>query len=374
MKVYVVNYNKYPKKYYGIPIYKMETKLKKFSIAAALLCTSGLVSAQSSVTVFGIVDVGVAHVSGSKGNVTGMTSSGRNFSRLGFRGREELGSGLAASFHLEGQLHTDGGSGSSASAPFNFARRSTVSLHGGFGEVRLGREFAATWWNTNVFDPGGDGIGGSMLSAQLGSAPGGVHGGLFARNSNSISYFLPQGIAGGLYGQLQHAFGESLESNSGNYNGMRLGYNAGKWNIAAATGRHSSGSNSSLTATNVGAFYSFDVAKISFIWAHEKARAAATVTEQSGWLLGVTVPVGSGELRAAYSAYDRKNSPDDFNKLIFSYGYNLSKRTEIYGTVARVLNKGQTDHMVSSAGLSSQGLNAAGGTSKGVEVGVRHMF
>ncbi|WP_326539279.1 porin [Pseudorhodoferax sp.] len=350
--------------------------MKKSLFALSLLGASGLATAQSSMTLFGIIDVGLAHVSGSNGSLTGMTSSGRNFSRLGFRGREDLGDGLAASFHLEGQVHTDGGSGNGTPSPFNFARRSTVSLSNKFGELRLGRDFAATWWNTNVFDPGGDGVGGSSLSAQLGNAPGGIHGGLFARNSNAVSYFLPPGL-GGLYGQVQHAFAESTASSNGNYNGLRLGFNAGKWNIAAAVGRHSTGNNTAgarLASANLGGFYDFDVAKLSFIWAREKATAAAVATEQTGWLLGLTVPIGAGELRAAYSSYDRKRSRDDFSKLMLGYGYHLSKRTEIYGTYARLDNKGGTAHMVSSAGLDTQGLNGPGGLAKGVEAGIRHAF
>ncbi len=347
--------------------------MKKSLFALSLLSAPGITLAQSSVTLFGILDVGMAHVSGSEGSVTGMTSSGRNFSRLGFRGREDLGGGLAASFHLEGQIQANGGA---APAPFNFARRSTVSLSNQFGELRLGRDFAPTWWNTNVFDPGGDGVGGSMLSAQLSGAPGAIHGGLFARNSNAISYFLPPNI-GGVYGQVQHAFGESPQSGAGNYNGLRLGYNAGKWNVAIATGQHATATETGvgrLASTNLGGFYNFDVAKLSFILAQEKATSAAITTKQLGWLLGVTVPIGAGEVRAAYSSYDRKRSADDYRKLMLGYGYNLSKRTELYGTYARVDNQGNTNHMVSSAGLNIQGLNGPGGTGKGIELGLRHSF
>ncbi|MFX8262517.1 porin, partial [Acinetobacter baumannii] len=57
-------------------------------------------------------------------------------SRLGFRGVEDLGGGLKAGFHLEGEIFGDDGNASG----FNFKRRSTVSLAGGFGEVRLGRD------------------------------------------------------------------------------------------------------------------------------------------------------------------------------------------------------------------------------------------
>ncbi len=353
--------------------------MKKTMIALGALSLPGLAMAQSSVTVFGVLDVGLARISGSSGHRTGMTNSSQSHSRLGFRGTEDLGGGLAASFHLEGQLHNDVGMGADQTAAYNFARRSTVSLSGKFGEVRLGRDYAPTFWNTTLFDPGGNGVGSNKLDAQLANAPGGVNGGVFLRNSNAISYFLPANL-GGFYGQFQHAFGENLSSvasKAGNYNGLRLGYAKGKVNVSIASGRYSTGSDAArggLTASNLGASYNFGVARLLFAMAHEKATSGPVVTKQLGWLLGVTVPVGAGELRAAYSSYDRKKSPNDFRKLAIGYGHNLSKRTEVYGIYARTTNKGTSDVAVSSFGLGSSGLNGPGGTARGIEFGIRHAF
>src|SRR5690242_9540540 len=123
--------------------------MKKSLIAlAALGAFAGAASAQSSVTLFGIVDVGARAVKNGDGStVKSLTSNGLATSRLGFRGEEDLGAGLKAGFWLEAEILADvGQGGSNASSLPNgaavaskfFGRRSTVSLSGPFGEVRAG--------------------------------------------------------------------------------------------------------------------------------------------------------------------------------------------------------------------------------------------
>src|SRR4051794_29661982 len=172
--------------------------MKKSLLAlAALTAFAGAASAQSSVTLFGIVDLAVTSVdNSSRDSVKSLSQDGINSSRLGFRGVEDLGGGLRAGFWLEGALGADtgcGGSGTlgspvavgttsttvnqSTGAPIvginpgpttvsttpaaqtcigqNWQRRSTVSLMGNFGEVRLGRDYVATFWNLTTFDPFG---------------------------------------------------------------------------------------------------------------------------------------------------------------------------------------------------------------------------
>jgi predicted porin len=110
---------------------------------------AGAASAQSSVTLFGIVDAGVARLTaktsaGSK-SVTGMTNSGLNSSRLGFRGVEDLGGGLRAGFHIEGQVFNDSGDGRGTGLPFDFQRRSTGNFMFGFATTpRRSRTSAPT--------------------------------------------------------------------------------------------------------------------------------------------------------------------------------------------------------------------------------------
>lgn len=118
---------------------------------AALTATGGALAQSSSVTLFGVVDASVAHVSTKDGSVTGLANGGNASSRLGFRGVEDLGNGLKASFWLEGGINVDdGGSG------FKFDRRSTIGLLGNFGEVRLGRDKTPTYQNLETFHAFGD--------------------------------------------------------------------------------------------------------------------------------------------------------------------------------------------------------------------------
>ena len=132
--------------------------MKKSLIALAVLAASGAAMAQSSVTLFGIVDATYAIGRGDTSNKNQLTNSGYNSSRLGFKGSDDIGGGLKGSFHLEAGLNNDNGAGAgtnnnnqaaAATDPvingrnqgLTFNRRSTVSLEGGFGEVRLGRDY-----------------------------------------------------------------------------------------------------------------------------------------------------------------------------------------------------------------------------------------
>ena len=87
--------------------------MKKSLVALAALAVAGVASAQSSVTLFGVVDAAFSGYSNKSENIFGqevkvtknqLTNSGYNSSRLGFRGTEDLGGGLAASFWLEASL------------------------------------------------------------------------------------------------------------------------------------------------------------------------------------------------------------------------------------------------------------------------------
>lgn len=364
--------------------------MKKSLIAlAALSAFAGAASAQSSVTLFGIVDAAYARVSNSGGpSASGVTNSGLNSSRLGFRGVEDMGGGLRAGFWLEGQLFNDVGQGSNATTGYNFLRRSTVSLLGGFGEIRLGRDYAPHFWNTTVYDPfGTNGIGQAMTPGMIGAA--GVTAGVAAttagvnavRVNNTIGYFLP-GNLGGFNGQFMVGFGENLSNaankNQADYFGFRLGYGAGPFAVNYGYGNSKGASGASnVKYNNIGASFDLGVAKILGQWAQEKAGTGASVR---GMLIGATVPLGQGEFRAAYSDYDVKGragtinaNPNDWNKLSIGYGYNLSKRTQMYATYARVSNDGAQTMTVANNGLSA-GPAVAGKNATGYELGIRHAF
>jgi len=92
--------------------------------------------------------------------------------------------------------------------------------------------------------------------------------------------------------------------------------------------------------------------------------------------IGATAPVGAGEIRAAFSMFKRKDIDDaDSKKLSLGYGYNLSKRTQLYGTVSRVSNDDRANRglAVSSSALASPAI-ALGSSVTGYELGLRHSF
>ena len=129
--------------------------MKKTLIALAAVAATGAAMAQSSVTIYGVVDVGFTSVNnsgvGSTDN-TGLTSSNMTTNRLGFRGTEDLGGGLKANFQVETSLAADAPAASSIGD-----RGAWVGLSGGFGEIRLGREYSTTFWSGFLFSPFGTG-------------------------------------------------------------------------------------------------------------------------------------------------------------------------------------------------------------------------
>lgn len=332
--------------------------MKKSLIALAVLAASGAAMAQSSVTLWGIVDLNYRSVSQGGKSVASMSQDGIASSRLGFRGTEDLGGGMKASFWLEGALQPDVGT----SAALQFQRRSTMSLEGGFGEIRLGRDYTPTFWTHTVYDPfGTNGVGSSLNTFNvLGSGATTA-----VRANNSFGYFSP--TVGGLQLQAMATLKENKNVNDPNeYTGVRVTYNAGPLSAAVATATEgASAAGASFKRTNVGVAYNMGVARPMFQYTTAKFGA----TKVNHYLVGAVVPMGATNLKASYvrSNYTGAN---DATQLAIGADYNLSKRTALYATYARISNDG-----AATFGLSpNAGAAAAGGSSRGFEVGMRHSF
>ncbi|MEJ1130113.1 porin [Variovorax sp. CCNWLW225] len=420
--------------------------MKKSLVALAALAVAGVASAQSSVTLFGVVDASISGYSSTsrdqnptvfpnafgiptylnQGSVKvsrrELANSGYNSSRIGFRGTEDLGGGLAASFWLEAPISND--DGQQGIATFN--RRSTVSLSGGFGEVRLGRDYTPTFWNDTVFDPfGTNGVGTNIIStagAQFGAfgtpaastAPfANVGQNNYTRASNTIGYFLPPNL-GGFYGQLQYGFSEKTKyspglatpdvannSRQGRYVGGRFGYANGPLDVAIAYGSSTVGdqfyigTTTKVNTLNLGASYDFGPVKLFGELSRAKNKIDYEVTplftggrpdvDLTGYLLGVTVPVGAGLIRASYSRvkYDFNEVQSPFepaiadpkaSKLALGYVHNLSKRTALYATVARISNKNGASLTVGGPSFVTGGGVFTPRNSTGYDFGIRHAF
>lgn len=359
--------------------------MKKSLIALAVMAAAGAASAQSSVTLFGIVDASISRyvVQGLGGtHNTVLTNSGYNSSRLGFRGTEDLGGGMSASFWLEGQLTNDDGT----VGKFDFRRRSTVSLAGtSWGELRLGRDYVPTFWNMTVFDAfGTNGVGSNVgHKFKLQSTPafvGATQDPKYVRSDNMIGYFLPPNL-GGIYGQVNYAFDETQGQNStGRYIGGRIGYGSGPFNVAAAYGR-TDGAEPLDAVTpevrnwNIGGQWDFGMAKLLAIYDRAEYEFAGGVErELTTWVIGTLVPVGAGEIRASYgrASYDAFGQDQRATQLALGYVHNLSKRTALYATYARVRNRGGSGLPVNTTGSGI--LPLVNSSSWGYDLGVRHSF
>src|SRR6202008_3145111 len=100
-------------------------------LPATLLALAAPASAQSSVALFGVIDVGVRYTDNAGETIKSLSTNGMNSNRLGFRGVEDLGGGFKANFGLEAGIRPD--TGSSADTGRFWDRRSTVGLTWGFG-------------------------------------------------------------------------------------------------------------------------------------------------------------------------------------------------------------------------------------------------
>ncbi len=368
--------------------------MKKYLLTLVSISAAGGALAQSSLTMFGVVDAAVTYTQGSGAGAahkTQLSNSGNMFSRLGFRGTEDLGGGYSANFWLEMGLQNDSAlgfpsntnnqaSGNGTAGVLSFNRRSTVSLAGAFGEVRLGRDYVPAFWNTAIFDPFGTG-GGIGANQIYFSGLGGLVAPTGTRASNSIGYLLPASL-GGFYGQVMYAMGEndstSLLPNTrvsnrhgGDHTGARFGYQSGGLNIALATGRtrYASGD---LRVTNLGAAYTFGASLMNLKLTSELYKESKGATDATGALIGLQLPIGPGEIKASYARYRLAPAgallKPTSSKLALGYVHNLSKRTALYATIARIGNSN------GAAAALSGAITAPNRASSGTEFGMRHMF
>ena len=372
--------------------------MKRILTAAAALALCSAASAQSSVTLFGIVDATYQQLrADGNGSITRLHNSGYNTSRLGFRGVEDLGGGMSAGFWLEAGMNNDSGAGAATntnnqptggalagmngSQGLTFNRRATVSLFGPFGELRIGRDNTASFWNLNTFDPFLNVGAGNALNLSIGAGRGTTFNpNLFgsARLSNSIAWLTPAKL-GGFYGHAMYAMGENPSnaaagaSKDGTYWGLRAGYANGNVNVGVGHGhtKFSAGSTvgGDYVHSNLGASYKIGRATLMGQWFRDEVQSA-TPTRQSGWLVGGTVPVGgAGELRASLIRANVANSANDGQQWAIGYIHHLSKRTALYATYARVDNRG-----AGTLFHNGRPTTVPGGETSSLDLGLRHSF
>jgi len=360
--------------------------MKKSLIALAVVAASGAAMAQSSVTLFGVADVGIGNYKGAT-SATRVTTSGLSSSRIGFRGVEDLGGGMHAGFWLEAGHNPDSGvgqatntnnqaSGAQASnGGLTFNRRSTIDIGGAWGAIRLGRDYTPEFWSKTSFDPFGTlGVAQSSNLNLAGNGPAGV------RASNSVSYLYGYAAnansvqgAGGVYAQLMYAAGENASgaatSSDGNTTGLRVGYvQPGKIDAAIATQTTKNAGVGNYKGFNIAGSYNLGVANLMAQYGTQKAGNGTINSKYT--LVGATIPLGAGYIPVSYTQYKSDvGTKPSANQFGIGYVHNLSKRTALYTAYARIGNKNGAAFAVANSPAA-----AVNGASSGFEVGLRHVF
>lgn len=339
-------------------------------IAAGALCLNA--SAQSSVTAYGLIDASVTYARASSTPTLpsqDLYSMSSDASRLGFRGVEDLGGGMSAFFKLEHGFNIDTGAATSATQFWN--REAFVGVGDkAFGSVQLGSHFSPYIYTTGKVDP----FGRFGLGAILGLLQGAPRG-WPASYSNSVQYITPNwsGFVGKLLVSLGegaatgHSYAASAEYTQGK---LYASFNVDQIKVVAST-VGLTGNPVKSTTWALGATYDFGVAKLAGWFQRNDIDRLPSV---DGYLLGVTVPAGPGEVRATWS--HRKETNADATQTAVGYYYPMSKRTWLFTQAGVVKNDGTASYGLGPARAEqlAAGLRTAGRDIQGLQFGMRHTF
>lgn len=401
--------------------------MQKKLLALAIAGLSSAAFAQSNVTIYGIVDVGVANYSGisngtnglaapltngtaGSGSSTQVVSGGSANSRLGFRGEEGLGGGLKASWLAEMNLLTDGNTsaqgGGNTGLDTGGARQVFLALEGGFGKLSGGRMYTPFFNSIASVDPFGvTGIanigqmqpivanvarGSSALRYDSPSFSGVTFAYMYAMSENYDR--LPTTVGGHtaswnlMYGNgpLNLGVAQIHLADVGINNALTNSFGAAVVPVAGTTGAQL-GMGATLT-TLVGA-YDFGVVKLHAANTRTKSTGAAINVDHNDWMLGLSKVMGAHTMKLVYNRADDKSVTNmDATQWGLGYEYGFSKRTAAYATYSKISNKNGAHYAVNFSGVSgtlathgagSASLAGNGGATNretGLVFGMRHSF
>ncbi|CDG84168.1 porin [Janthinobacterium agaricidamnosum] len=350
-------------------------KKTAFTLAAmAVLATAGSAHAQSNVSVYGLLDIGVENVNHSANGNNRVSSGGMNTSRWGIRGNEDLGGGLKAVFNLEGGLLLDSGASDGAL----FKRQAYVGLDGSYGRLVLGRSFSTVYDFVLPFDPMA--YAPYYSWATSGNATGSSKYGMSTAFDNMVKY---SGKAGDFKFGASYGFGEQ---STGAADSAKLStavtYGTGPFSVLATYEKingntlPATGNRDKTTAYHLGAMYNQGPVKVQLAVRDFKQQLAKAATPDVrgtlywGGLSYQTTPAIT--LTGVIYYQDVKNvAPNlDADPIMYvgRFRYALSKRTDLY--VSAAYAKARHNQLV---GLSRDEAGLAN-TQRGVITGIQHRF
>ncbi|MGK5079813.1 porin [Janthinobacterium sp. HLX7-2] len=312
--------------------------MKKITLAALIIGTfaAATAQAQSNVTVYGLVDLGIAKTTGQP-----VVQRENNASRLGFKGTEDLGGGLSAIFNLESEFLADTG----AQKGVLFDRQAYVGLKGAFGTAIMGRTKNLVDGTIARVDPFNTyGVVGKNNETLLRSGVG------TSRVNNAVTYNSPS--FEGFVASLQYVLSEVNSADAGviglaTYDNGPISLHAGYEKAVQATAVAPK-----ADLWSVGGGYKFGPAKVTAAYSKGDTKVAAT-GEYKSYLLGLNYTVGGGDAKLSYGKQEQSNNrvsgQDTIKEVGVGYDYHLSKRTDLYAYAGRESVKSLTSYQVGIA-------------------------
>ncbi|MCK9689363.1 porin [Scleromatobacter humisilvae] len=373
----------------------------KFTLGAiALALAAPAAFAQSSVTIYGIIDLDGQYLSGHTKDVL-VTSGGQSGSRIGFKGTEDLGSGYYTDFVLEGGLNVD--TGGSAQGGALFGRQAFGALRTPFGTASAGRQYSSIYFQTGDFSEfsnvsvgattaviggwagGYEPIRGSANNTTTSTATGSELNGSPARVNNSFRYTTPtfEGLkASFLYGAGE-VTGGTTSTRLFDYSLRYTNYGVDAY-VSYVSDKAQNGTNVLNSRTDVGiitasAAYTIGAFKVEggYLSANDKRPADQ---DGHGFWLGGDYKFGQNVVRTQWV----QNNPNHNNTGLgktnafgVGYEYDFSKRTNLYTSLTRFDNDASADGKFVGriGGATPAGLTTT--TDRSVNefvLGVRHAF
>lgn len=333
----------------------------KFAIAGVLTMCGATAEAQStsSVTIYGLIDQTVSRYTGASainptlslallGNANQYTVHSATSSRLGFRGSEDLGSGMKANFLIENRFAPDTGAIQAGQTGI-WGGQSYVGLESStYGEVRLGHQFVPGHPLATYGDPWG-------LDYNVAGGYGFVKGGsTVSYAGNAVDYRTP--IFGGVQVEVQAAAAEGGTPAGSIQPGRNLGaaviYRDGPVYVGAAYNYLRTGTALDNRFYLINGTYDFGVIKpyLSYAVARNNSNQ-----DSKSYLIGFTAPVGVGRVKAMVGMLNPAGANNTTKKVGLAYEYFLSKRTNLHVDLAAA----KTDRL---------------SRAKGFEFGIKHLF
>lgn len=327
------------------------------------------VMAQSNVTVYGVVDAYYGNGKYGDSKLSAVNSGGMSRSRLGFRGKEDLGNGLKAVFTLEYSLSVDKNEGVSK------ARSQFVGLEGGFGFIGLGYQYAPGYFVSRYDAAGGAGT----MSAQIQLAKAAksmIDAGSGSRVKNSINYKSPK--MNGFAVNVIYGLGEKNQIDNrseGDVFGLGADYASGPVAVGFVYQQKDGGAASDQKEWMLGGAYNFGVVKILGSYQQVEDALSAPGYTDKVYQIGAVAPVGAGKVHFAMGRYDADaGSANDVKSYSLAYTHSLSKRTTGYVGFLRNDNGKNASQTLLASNKDALGDTVRGEDSNNFVVGVRHKF